>query len=316
MNKTRLLAALVALGLALPVSAEITALNSVAIEVNSSVITYADVQRMVNQLKSNPANKDIPFDTLTQAAKSSLFERALLSDAARQMGLKVTDEQIDFELQQRAQAEHTTVEALYELAAHHGYSQRAFRIEVAKDLLIKQVLADVTDGVKVTDAQIKKVYDEAKANGTALPAGKPYTVYTIRRLILNAGNQENMPAVGERMLQMFHAVQQGTSFEAIIQRYSQEPQASHGGIHDDITVGMLPAVAEEILQYMKPGEITPIIASGTTWQMFQLVGSRVENDPEKMQREAVRLALLQQEQQKAQQQFIGQLQQSAVVREF
>lgn len=315
MNRFRLLTAIIAMSATFQVAAEIKPLNSIALEVNSGVITYADIQRAVNELKSQPANQDVPTEQLTQAAKNHLFERALLSDAARQMGLKVTPAQIDFEIQQRAEQAKITTKQLYQQAAKNGYSEQAYRIEIAKDLLVKQVLADITDNVKVSDAQIKQVYDEAQAKGVALPTGQPYTVYTIRRLILNADGQQNMPAVGERILQMFHAVQQGTSFEALIRRYSQEPQANNGGIHE-ISDGMLPAIAEEILHHMKPGEITPVIASGTTWQMFQLIDSYTETNPEKMQREAIRRSLLQQERQKAQQQFIGQLQQSAIVREF
>ena len=56
-------------------------LNSIAVEVNSSIITYGDIARMVKELRANPANKDIPDEQLSQAAKSRLVERTLLADA-------------------------------------------------------------------------------------------------------------------------------------------------------------------------------------------------------------------------------------------
>lgn len=318
MTKKRTIAAFFALALSFQAAAATTIkpLNSIAVEVNSSIITYGDIQRVIGELKGRNSNQGIPEAQLAQAAKAHLLERALLSDAARQMGLRATEQQIDAEIHRRAVAENNSIENLYAKAAAQGYPRQAYRIEVAKNLLIERMFNDLTDNIKITDAQINQAITEAQAKGQALPAGQPYTVYTIRRLLLNASGQQNMPAVGERMAQIARAVQQGTSFEAVVRRYSQEPQAGHGGIHDDITDGMLPAVAEELLHQMQAGQISIPVASGTTWQMFQLVGSRTENDPDKMQREAIRRALLQVEREKVQQQFVAQLQQNAVIREY
>lgn len=315
MMKARTLATLIALSFSFQAAAEIKPLNSIAIEANSSIITYGDIQRVVNELKSRPANKDIDEAQLIQAAKRTLLERALLADAARQMGLKVTDKQIDAELTRRAEAEKTSVDKLYQKAATQGYTRSAYRIEAAKNILIERMFADITDNIKISDAQINKAIEQAQSSGQTLPQGEPYTVYTIRRLILNANNPNNMPAVGERIQQIAHAVQQGTPFENVATRYSQEPQAANGGIHDNITDGILPAAAEELLHQMQAGQISTPVASGSTWQMFQLISSRTESDPTKMQREAIRRTLLREEQQKAQQQFIGQLQQNAIIRE-
>ena len=49
---------------------------------------------------------------------------------------------------------------------------------------------------------------------------------------------------------------------------------------------------------------------------MQLISTRVENDPAKMQREAVRRQLVRQAQQQNHEQFVVQLQNGAVVREY
>lgn len=315
MMKQYTLAAIIALTFSVQAAAEIKPLNSIAIEANSSIITYSDIQRVIRELKGHASNQGIPDAELVKTAKAALLERALLVDAARQMGLKATPQQIDAELNRRAIESKTTVEGLYKQAAAQGYDHETYRLEVAKNLLIERMFANLTDNITISDARVNQAIAEAKAQNTALPTGEPYTVYTIRRLVLNASGQQNMPAVGERMQQIARAVQAGTSFEAVTRRYSQESEAANGGIHNDITDGTLPAAAEELLHQMKAGQISTPIASGTTWQMFQLLDTRTENDPIKMQRQAVRLALLRAEQQKAQQEFISQLQQNAVIRE-
>lgn len=293
--------------------ADIKPVNSIAATVNSTAITYGDVERVVNELKNNPDNQGIPLETLVQNAKMTLIERALLVGAAHQMELKATPTQIDNEIKRLADSDKVSVQKLYQQMKAKGISADMFRLEVAKNLLIERMFHNLTDEITIKDEQINQYIDQTKASGQALPDAQPFTVYTIRRLLLNASDQQSMPTVGQRMAQMAQAVQQGTPFENIVSRYSQE--AIPDGILNNISTGMLPASAEALLQQMQKGQISPPIASGQTWQMFQLIDSRTENDPEKMQREAIRRLLLRQEQQKAQQQFIGQLQQNAVINE-
>ncbi len=292
--------------------AEIKPLNRIAMEVNSSVITYRDIERTVRELKSRNAGQNIPEEQYVQAAKQRLLERALIADAARQQQIKATPSGIDDELKRRAAQEHTTVEGLYKKAQANGYTREAYRLEVAKDVLADYLLSDLNNNVKISDAQI----NEALKSGSALPQGEPYTVYTIRRIILQAGNQANMSAVENRMQQIAQAIQQGSDFAAVAKRYSQEAEGANGGLHDNITDYMLPENLENLIHQMQPGQITSPQRVGTSWQIIQLVSSRTENDPAKMQREAVRRQLVQQARQANQAQFLQQLQQNAVVREY
>ena len=292
--------------------AEIKPLNRVVMEVNSSVITYSDIERTVRELKSRNAGQNIPEEQYVQAAKQRLLERALISDAARQQQIKATPSGIDDELKRRAAAENTSVENLYKKAQANGYTREAYRLEVAKDVLADYLLSDLNNNVNISDAQI----NEALKSGAALPQGTPYPVYTIRRIILQAGNQANMGAVEKRMQQIAQAIQQGSDFATIAKRYSQEAEAVNGGLHDNITDYMLPENLENLIHQMQPGQITSPQRVGTSWQIIQLVSSRTENDPAKMQREAVRRQLVQQARQANQAQFVQQLQQNAVVREY
>ena len=95
-------------------------------------------------------------------------------------------------------------------------------------MLADYLLSDLNNNVNISDAQI----NEALKSGAALPQGTPYPVYTIRRIILQAGNQANMGAVEKRMQQIAQAIQQGSDFATIAKRYSQEAEAVNGGLHE------------------------------------------------------------------------------------
>ena len=292
------------------VSAEIKPLNSIVAEVNASIITYSDMNRMVRELKSRDGNQGVSDAQFIQVAKERLIERALLADAARQQNLRVTQEGIDQELQRRASEGHTTVEALYAQARHFGYTRDTYRTEVAKDMLIEYMLSDMNANIKISDNQIDDLIKKGH-----IPQGEPYTVYTIRRIILNADSEANMPAVENRLKQIAQAIEQGSDFATLAKRYSQEVAASNGGLME-VSDDILPEKAEKILHQLQVNQFSIPLRSGRSWQLIQLVNKRTESDPIKMQREAVRRQLYRQEMQRNQEQFVGQLLQNAVIREY
>lgn len=296
-------------------AAEIKALNKIAAEVNGNIITYGEIERAARTLASSSDMTGISQEQLFTAAKQSLVERILLVDAATKENLRVTDAQIDSELNRRAALGKTTVPALYQQAAALGFSQKNYRLEVAKDLLMDFMQSKVLDSVSVGDSEVSAYIAKARQTGEALPQGSPYTVYTIRRIILNVNKNNTDTAVGNRIRQILAALQQGADFGEMAKRFSQEPAAANGGMLE-ITDNSQPQRVESFLPRMNVNDVTVPIQTSQHWQIFQLLGKRTETNPEKMQREAVRLKLLREAQQKAQQQFVGQLQQNMVIREY
>ena len=177
-------------------------------------------------------------------------------------------------------------------------------------MLIAYMLNDANASINISDAQI----NEAMKAGN-LPEAEPYTVYTIRRIVLNADNEANMPAVEQRLKQIAQAIEQGSDFGVLAKRYSQEAAAVNGGLHE-VSDFMLPENVEKMLHQLQPNQFSIPLRSGKSWQLVQLISTRVENDPAKMQREAVRRQLVRQAQQQNHEQFVAQLQNGAVVREY
>lgn len=311
--KTAVCAVLLAGGIQFA-SAEIRPLNGIAAEVNGYIITYGEISRVAEVLGKN-AGQSIPVEQLLQAARQNLMERALMIDAARMQGLKATAEEIDTEIARRAGLGNATVEDVYADAASSGWSREQYRLEVAKDLLIERMMEGLEESIKITDHQVDEYLINAEKSGQNIPEGNPYTVYQVRRIILGINENNTVSSVGKRMALIARAVQQGNDFAALARRYSQEPAASEGGMLE-LTDRTEPAKVEQFLQVLEPGQTSMPIQTSRNWQMIQMVAKRTENDPVKVRREAVRRMLLQQEQQKLMQQFLGQLQQNAVIREY
>lgn len=315
MKHIKTLTAAILLASSFQAAAEIKALNSIAMEVNASIITHGDIERAVRILRLNAANKDIPEAQLIANSKQHLMERALMVEAAKNAGLKITESEIDVEIQRRALVSKSTPDALYAQAKTLGVGKKSYRIDVAKDLLIERVLMNVLEDVKVEDGKVLNYIQQAQKEGKTLPAGSPYTVYQVRRILMNINDNHTAKAVGDRIKTVAQAVQQGNEFSALAKRYSQEAAAANGGLLE-LTEGLEPEKVEAMLRIVPDNQISAPIQTAKNWQMFQMVSKRTENNPAKMQEHAVRLLLLKQEQQKAHAQFLGSLQHGAVVRQF
>ncbi|UOP04376.1 peptidylprolyl isomerase [Conchiformibius kuhniae] len=295
-------------------AADIRPLNGIAAEINGNIVTYGEIERMARVMRQN-SRTAVPPEQLQQAARQSLFERTLMVDEARNKGLKATTAEIDGEIARRAAVAGTTVQHIYQDAGQFGWSHAQYRLEVAKDLLIEKVMADLEEDIKIDEHQIDQYIQMAQKEGKSLPAGEPYTVYQVQRIIMKMSKNNTATAVGKRMALIAQAVRQGADFGALARRYSQEPAAAQGGTLE-LTDEREPAKVEALLQQLKPGDTAAPVQTAHNWQFFRLTGKRTETDPVKIRREAVRRLLRKQAQEQAQQQLVERLQHNAVIREY
>lgn len=315
MKAKTLIAAVLALAFHSASANEIKPLNGIAMEVNSGIITYSDIERGVRTLRANPSNQGIDDAQIVMAARQQLLERALLADAARAQNLKAGIAEVEDEIRRRAQVKNISVDELYRQQAALGWDATNYRLDVAKDLVLERLLAGIDEGVKIGDEQIDAHIAQVKHSGQALPQGEPYTVYTIRRIIQPIDQNNLREAVAKRINLIYQAVKQGNDFAALARRYSHDVAAANGGVAE-VTDFSQSAKIEELLHSLQKGEMAMPVQTAGNWQIIQLLDKRTESDPVKIQREAVRRQLLQQGRNEAHAQFVGQLQQSAVIREF
>lgn len=315
MNRIKIIAGAILLASSFQAAAEIKALNSIAAEVNASIITYGDVERAVRVFRLNPASQNISNEQLAQTAKQQLIQRALMVEAAKSRDLKVSNSEIDAEIQRRATIVQKTVADMYAQAQRLGWGRDNYRIEVAKDLLAERAMELLLEEVQVSDGQVQNYILQAQKEGKTLPESRPYTVYQVQRILLNINENNKSSAVGERVKLLAQALQQGSAFDTLAKRYSQEASAAQGGLRE-IKEGEESEKVQAMLNILPTGQISAPIQTAKNWQILKMVSKRTETNPAKMQEYAVRQWLLKQEQDKVQGQFIGSLMRDAVVREF
>lgn len=295
-----------------PVNAEIKMLNHIVAEVNASIVTYGDVQRNMKLLRIMGQNPNISDQQLENQVKTKLIERVVLLDAAKRQKFKITPAEIDLEIKRRAQIAHISTAELMQQTRALGWKDDAYRLEVAKDLLIEHMLTNLAESIKITDSDVQAYINKAQKEGTVIPSGNPFTVYKVRRILLNINEKDKAAAVGERMKLIAETIQNGGDFGTLARRYSQEAAAVQNGILE-INENSQPEKVEAMLKILKPGETSAPISTTQNWQMIQMLEKRNEIDPIKTQREAIRHILIQKRQQQEQEKLMQQLTKEAVI---
>ncbi|MEO2083227.1 MAG: SurA N-terminal domain-containing protein, partial [Desulfurobacteriaceae bacterium] len=136
--------------------------------VNGEGISVVDFQReyqsVVNRLKQQFGEnfrKFVKDEDIKRIALSNLINRALLLQAAREEGLRISDEAVAREIESipAFQVNGTFSVKLYkEFLRARKLTPKAFEDSIREDLLIRKVLAVVDNAPSVTDYELKALY--------------------------------------------------------------------------------------------------------------------------------------------------------------
>jgi len=248
--------------------------------VNGQTITNFEFEQRVLFLQALRA----PGDLETEAMDALLRDR-LAAQAAKDLKITLTAEQVTAGLTEFAARANMTPEQFTEALAQEGVAPETFRDFVSNGLLWREVVrAKFGQQVKISDTQV----DRALAEN----AKTPRVQILVSELILPVQGDE----VGEVVAQARDIKAQIGSegeFAAAARQYSAAPTADRGGRLDWLPVSNLPPAIVEQLLTLSPGEVSDPIVVPQAVVLFQLNGvSDVEAAmPAKVEVEYARFAL-------------------------
>lgn len=248
--------------------------------VNGQTITNFEYEQRMLFLQALRAPGDLEKEAL-----DALLRDRLAAQAAEDMKISVTAEQVTAGLTEFASRANLTPEQFTEALAQEGVAPETFRDFVANGLLWREVVrTKFGQQVRISDAQV----DRALAEN----AKTPRVQVLLSELILPVQGDE----VGEVVAQARDIRAQVTSegaFAAAARQYSAAPTADRGGRLDWMPIANLPpAIVEQVLT-LSPGEVSDPVVVPQAVVLFQLNGvSDLESTmPAKVEVEYARFAL-------------------------
>jgi parvulin-like peptidyl-prolyl isomerase len=228
--------------------------------VNSDLIMLSEVQREL-ALERERIQKDSHGDALAHRLKTaeyatltSMIERKLQLQEAKTRGITVTDQEIQQMIRQMKQQGETIDE-----------SNPADMKRVREQLtLLKLVDRDVRSAVMVADSDMKRYFQEHH-DRFALSEE-----YTLSQILIKPRSPEDTADAREKVREVMTRLKQGESFEDMALRFSDGPNASHGGNLGLVRQGELLPEIERTVATLVPGGISDVIETSEGFHIMRL----------------------------------------------
>ena len=268
--KTRLALACALALLATRARAEMV--DGVAAIVGDEVVLLSEVrQAMQTVLARVPQGQQLAPAELQQVRDSAvqgLIDDKLVLQIAKKQNVTASEEEIDAAVAGIARDENVSVDAIYAAAAQQGLDRAAYRDQLGKQITrMKIVQGSVQGRVRVSDEDVKKLYDERY--GSAKPGERIRVLHILLSVPPDAKPdvREKAHAFAEKLRD---EARESGDFASLARKYSSAPTAQQGGLtvfrEEDA-----PQVIKDAIAGLKPGEITDVVSSPHGENVFQFL---------------------------------------------
>ena len=193
--------------------------------------------------------KTAEYMTLT-----SMIERKLQLQAAKARGISVTDEEVQQALRQMKQRGGALDE-----------TNPADMKSVREQLMLLRIFdREVRSAVMVADADMKRYFQEHR-DRFALSEE-----YTLSQILIRPRSPGDTADATEKVRDVMTRLKQGDSFEDLALRFSDGPNASHGGHLGLVRQGELLPGIEQAISRLVPGGISDVIETSDGFHIMRL----------------------------------------------
>jgi len=235
-----------------------------------------------------------------------LIDERLIEKAARDMDVRVSNEDVEAALRNVMAQNGLTAEEFWEAVRQQGFSEAQYRIDLRRQLLRYKVMNTRVRGrVNITEDDVHRRYEEAVRDANRELRFRASHVFVAVPAGASATTVAQIRAQAEEIRQSLDAA----AFPDAMSRYG-------GGDLGWLSQGDLPAPLESALLALQPGEISPIVRGPSGFHIFLLYerergGSNIppfEDVKDQIFREMLNVAMQRQEQV-----FLEELRRDAVI---
>lgn len=254
---------------------EIKPVDRIVAVVNEEVITQQEInellQNTIQQLQKQ-ATQLPRIEVLEKQLLEQLIMKRIQLQRAKEIGLTVSDNDLDQALHRIVQDNHLTMDEFRQVLLQEGTNVNAFREEIRDEMLIQRLKEQATnERVNVTESEIDNFLENQANSPTANEE------YRIAHILIHTSEQMDEAQINERHQRAERAyedLQQGASFAQVSAEYSDAPDAMQGGELGWRPLAQIGSPFAELLLQMQPGELTPIVRSQIGFHIIKLLERR------------------------------------------
>ena len=248
--------------------------DGIAAIVNDDIITITEVRETMQPETEQLARQysGLSLDQQVQASfkrtLTGLVDVQLQLARARQMNLRVSEEDVNQQINALKKQNDVADEQFLQLLKTRGLSLEMYKKQVAESLLITKVVnAEVRSRLTVLDTELQEAY-RAKQQQYQVAGGQ--TVSHILFLFppyATEQDEERLRAKAESVLQQ---LRNGGEFTALARQYSDGPSSETGGLLGTFKPGELLPGFEEAAAQLQPGQISDVVRTRIGFHIIRL----------------------------------------------
>ncbi|MFP4039596.1 MAG: SurA N-terminal domain-containing protein [Desulfosudaceae bacterium] len=242
--------------------------------VNQDIIKLSEVETMLEPFARKIQERNLPRETekemLSRAREEIINERVdelLTSQKAEELGIRVSDKEVDAALEQVKKSQHYSDEQLRQSLDEMGFSMDLYRQQLKNQITRTRVLTrEVKSKIAITQEDVQRYFEEHREEYA------PSTKYYLKNIIMQpeeSNRDLSKQELLEKMEEIREKIKAGeASFEEMARKHSQSSFAEKGGDLGLFELEELSPQLREEVEKTSAGEVTPVLESGIGLQLF------------------------------------------------
>jgi parvulin-like peptidyl-prolyl isomerase len=242
--------------------------NDVAV-VGDQQVTKDDLTNLMDRAKKSYAAERRPFpkpgtsayNTLQGQAVTFLLQRAQFAQKAADMGIHISDKQVDDRIEQLKKQFYNGSEKTYEQnLAKQGLTPDQARGEVKAQLISEALYNKITSKVNVSDSAVQSYYNANKA------AYQQKASRDVRHILVSS------KALADQLYARLVAAHE-QNFAALAKQYSKDPGSASKGGKLTITKGQTVPAFDKTAFALKKGQLSHPVHTQYGWHIIQALSA-------------------------------------------
>ena len=273
-------AALLAVLATAPIVGSAEVIEQVLVKVNGDIITKSDLEtRQINALRQqtksevdlqalqNDAQLRKALAEITPQILIDMIDDLLLMQLGREKGLRLSDDMFNRWLGNLRKEQNLLDDQKFNAALkQEGMTIADLRRNVERQFLIQEVQRqEVGSKLQITEAEARQYYQYHPQEFV-----EPASVTLREILIETPAGQEGTDAALEKATAARARLSGGEDFARVAADISAAPSKANGGLIGPIVVAELSQSLQQMLEKMKPGEITQPLKVARGYQIIKL----------------------------------------------
>jgi len=290
-------------------------LDKIVAVVNDDVVTKSELDRALSltKIQLSQANMNIPSkDVLQKQVLDQLINKKLQLQIAKQVGINITDADIDRVVQNVADKNNISTSELYKRINQDGMSTATYRTELHDQMTVQKLQQqEVNSRITVTADEITN-YMQSKLWQSN--SSKEYHLEDILIPLSDTPSSDEIVDAKKRAVGVIAKINQGQNFTEAAQKESGDDRALTGG---DLGWRKLPEIPSAFAQHvvnMRTNEIAGPIQTPNGFHIIRLVDERaIESKSDAPNRTQVEQLLMQRKFEEHAQNWVSKMRSQAFV---